>query len=116
MEKNIKKVLVCVDNLLVVSHDPYAVMKNLLSKYTMKDGSIKEPDAYLGAEIQKWTIDGGSAREASLSYCKLSATKRMMNFAEAIFLKGFSTGIVLWFTVFACHGPTDSARRANKSK
>ena len=33
-------------------------MDYLASKYTLKKGSVKESDAYLGSEIRKWTIDG----------------------------------------------------------
>ena len=30
----------------------------LASKYALKKGSVKEPDAYLGAEVNKWKTDG----------------------------------------------------------
>ena len=33
-------------------------MDYLASRYTLKKGSVKEPDAYLGAEVKKWTIEG----------------------------------------------------------
>ena len=33
-------------------------MDFLSSKYTLKEGSVKEPDQYLGAKIFKWKIDG----------------------------------------------------------
>ena len=49
-------VLCYVDDLLVISHDPKAVMDYMSSKYTLKDGSVKPPDTYLGASISKWTI------------------------------------------------------------
>ena len=49
--------LVYVDDVLCVSHAPQLVMDYLASKYTLKEGSVKEPDAYLGSEIRKWTID-----------------------------------------------------------
>ena len=39
-------------------HEPQVVMGYLASNYTLKKGSVKEPDAYLGAEVKKWTIDG----------------------------------------------------------
>jgi hypothetical protein len=51
-------VLCYVDDILCVSHEPQVVMDYLASKYTLKKGSVKEPDAYLGAEVKKWTIDG----------------------------------------------------------
>ena len=51
-------VLCYVDDILCVSHEPQTVMDYLASKYTLKKGSVKEPDAYLGAEVKKWTIEG----------------------------------------------------------
>jgi len=51
-------VLVYVDDILVISHDPQSVMGYLSLKYTLKEGSVKEPDTYLGADIRRWTIDG----------------------------------------------------------
>ena len=51
-------VLCYVDDILCISHEPQVVMDYLASKYTLKKGSVKEPDAYLGAEVKKWTIDG----------------------------------------------------------
>jgi Reverse transcriptase (RNA-dependent DNA polymerase) len=49
-------VLCYVDDLLVLSHDPQSIMNVLSKKYTLKEGSVKEPDMYLGAEIRKWQI------------------------------------------------------------
>ena len=50
--------LLCyVDDLLCISHSPQLVMDYLAQIYTLKEGSVKEPDAYLGAEIMKWTIE-----------------------------------------------------------
>ena len=57
-EKYWEYVLVYVDDILVMSHEPKVVMDYLASKYTLKEGSVKEPEDYLGAEIRKWTIDG----------------------------------------------------------
>ena len=51
-------VLCYVDDTLCISHEPQVVMDYLASKYTLKKGSVKKPDAYLGAEVKKWTIDG----------------------------------------------------------
>jgi hypothetical protein len=33
-------------------------MDYLASRCTLKKGSVKEPDAYLGAEVKKWMIEG----------------------------------------------------------
>jgi len=55
-EKYWAYVLCYIDNLLVISHDPRAVMNYLSEKYTLKQGSVKEPDMYLGNEVKKWNI------------------------------------------------------------
>jgi hypothetical protein len=47
-----------VDDIIIISHDPQKAMDFLSSKYKLKDGSIKEPDFYLGADILRWKIDG----------------------------------------------------------
>ena len=46
------------DDILCIAHEPQVVMNYLASKYALKKGSVKEPDAYLGTEVKKWTIDG----------------------------------------------------------
>ena len=48
------------DDILCISHEPQFVMDYFASsKYILKKGSVKKPDAYLGAEVKKkWTIDG----------------------------------------------------------
>ena len=45
-------VLVYVDDLLVVSHDPQAVMDIMNKSYTLKPGSVKVPTEYLGAIVK----------------------------------------------------------------
>ena len=50
-------ILCYVDDLLVVSHAPQETMDMLSEKYTLKAGSVKPPDAYLGAEIRIWNIE-----------------------------------------------------------
>ena len=49
-------VLVYIDDLLIVSHDPKTVMQDLQRRYTIKPDSIKPPDEYLGSEIRRYTI------------------------------------------------------------
>ena len=51
-------VLVYIDDLLIVSHDPKTVMQDLQRRYTIKPDSIKPPDEYLGSEIRRYTIPG----------------------------------------------------------
>jgi hypothetical protein len=51
-------VLWYVNDILFISHEPQVVKDYLASKFTLKKGRVKKPDAYLGAEVKKWTIDG----------------------------------------------------------
>ena len=50
-------ILCYVDDVLVLSHDPKFIMDQLALKYTLKEGSVKEPDTYLGTEIRKHRIE-----------------------------------------------------------
>jgi Reverse transcriptase (RNA-dependent DNA polymerase) len=56
-DKYYEYILCYVDDLLVISADPMAIMRHMEKHYTLKSGSVKEPDVYLGAEIKKWTIE-----------------------------------------------------------
>ena len=56
-----------VDDILVMSHDPKAVMDFLASRYTMKDCSVKEPETYLGAEVRKFQVPGVEKPRWSMS-------------------------------------------------
>ena len=49
-------VLCYVDDILAISHAPQAIMDHLSSKYTLKEGSVKPPDTYLGADIKEFKI------------------------------------------------------------
>jgi hypothetical protein len=51
-------VLVYTDDLLVIHHEPQSVMDFLASRYTLKEGSVMEPEVYLGAQVKKWHITG----------------------------------------------------------
>ena len=50
-------VLCYVDDILVISLDTQLTMDMLSEIYTLKAGSVKEPDQYLGAEIRKLQIE-----------------------------------------------------------
>jgi len=52
-------VLVYVDDLLCVSEYPGNVMKTLGEFYELKEGSVKEPDVYLGADIEMVQLPDG---------------------------------------------------------
>jgi hypothetical protein len=85
-------VLCYVDDILCVSHEPQTVMDYLASRYTLKKGSVKEPDAYLGAEVKKWTIEGADnptkVRWAMSSdlYVKRAVTEVERELEEIFFL------------------------------
>jgi hypothetical protein len=51
-------VLCYVDDLLVIDEDPKKTMEFLQSCYTLKEGSVKESETYLGAQVKKWYIPG----------------------------------------------------------
>jgi hypothetical protein len=45
-----------VDDILAICENPKETMDSLKSRYTLKDGSVKEPKVYLGARVKKWYI------------------------------------------------------------
>jgi hypothetical protein len=49
-------VLCYVDDILVVSHDPKKVMDYLEKSYTLKAGSVRLPNDYLGAQVTKYSL------------------------------------------------------------
>ena len=49
-------VLCYVDDLLVVLHKHQEVMDFLSKRYTLKEGSVKEPIEYLGNQVGKWDM------------------------------------------------------------
>jgi hypothetical protein len=63
-EKYYEMVLIYVDDILHCSHQPKLLMKTLGELYHLKEGSVKEPERYLGATIKKFekltTSDDGT--------------------------------------------------------
>jgi hypothetical protein len=59
-------ILMYTDNILVVDHEPQVIMDYLASQYTLKPGSVKEPDTYLGSQVSKFYIDGAEDPEKPL--------------------------------------------------
>lgn len=47
-----------VDDVCAAMANPAEFMKLLGTRVTLKEGSVKEPDVYLGANVTKWRIDG----------------------------------------------------------
>ena len=55
-EEYYEYVLIYVDDILCFSHDPHFIMNSLASLYKLKGDSVKEPDRYLGANIEKYHL------------------------------------------------------------
>jgi hypothetical protein len=51
-------VVVYVDDVLCISHDPAATMKGIQGTFKLKDDKIKKLTHYLGAQISQKVIDG----------------------------------------------------------
>ena len=49
-------VICCVDDVAVDMENPKEFMDELGRRFTLKDGSVKEPDMYVGADVKKWYI------------------------------------------------------------
>lgn len=56
-------ILVYTDDILTIDHEPKEVMEYLASCYTLKSGSVQEPDTYLGSQISKFYIEGAENPE-----------------------------------------------------
>ena len=50
--------LVYVDDVLCVSHDPHPTMKGIQGTFKLKDDKIEEPESYLGAQLAQKMIGG----------------------------------------------------------
>ena len=55
-------ILVYVDDILCISHEPEKFMDGLRATFKLKDGSVGEPTIYLGANIEKYQIGDGTMR------------------------------------------------------
>jgi hypothetical protein len=56
--KYYKMVLVYVDDILCISHDPRATMSGLQAPFKLKDNKVEKPDMYLGAELCENILNG----------------------------------------------------------
>jgi hypothetical protein len=52
-------ILVYVDDILCISKDEKSIMDRIAKLYRLKDGSLQQPERYLGANIDRWTLDDG---------------------------------------------------------
>ena len=56
--KYYERVLVYVDNILCISHDPKATMSGIQETFKLKDDKIKKPESYLGEQLAQAMIGG----------------------------------------------------------
>ena len=59
-EEYYEVILVYVDDILLVSHNPQPVLDEINKHYKIKAGSIGEPSTYLGAQIYKHNLPDGN--------------------------------------------------------
>jgi hypothetical protein len=52
-------ILVYVDDILCVSKNTKSIMDHIGQSYRLKEGSVQEPERYLGANIERWTFHDG---------------------------------------------------------
>jgi len=64
-----------VDDILVLSHQPKMVMDAIAQGVTLKPGSVKAPDIYLGADIFQVTLHEGNQGLPMKQVCAMSATR-----------------------------------------
>jgi len=50
--------LIYVDDILCIPHDPHAIMKGIQATFKLKDDKIEEPENYLGAQLTQKIING----------------------------------------------------------
>ena len=52
--------LVYVDDVLAISHDPNAIMEKIGMRFEIKNDEWGPPTRYLGADVEKFTLPDGS--------------------------------------------------------
>ena len=82
-------ILVYVDDILIISHDPSKYMDQLKSRYYVKEASIGPPNIYLGAEFKKVTNRQGRSCWAS------SCNKYVREAVSIVFDRQSAMGIKL---------------------
>lgn len=56
-------ILVYTDDILAIDHNPQSIMDYLASRYTLKPGSVQEPELCLGSQVSKFYIEGAENPE-----------------------------------------------------
>ena len=74
--------LVYVDDVLAISHDPGEIMKDIGKRFKIKNNGIGPPTCYLGANISQFKLPNGKLAWSisSQSYCKaaVDTVKRLL--------------------------------------
>jgi hypothetical protein len=78
-------ILIYVDGILCVHHDPGAPLAKLDEKFNMKEGSIQVPTFYLGAKLKKTVLPNGVVAWGMISskYVQ-SAVQNVQEYLEAL--------------------------------
>ena len=76
--------LLCyVDDLLAISHDAQLVLKSFQDTFKSKDDKIDKPDVYLGAQLDKMSVDGFEGwTMSSEKYVKSAIENREQTLAD----------------------------------
>ena len=81
-DKIYEYVLCYVDDILYGGLDSKTFMKNLSDTYKLKEGSVKEPETYLGADISKYTVTHGIVETECYSMSSDTYLKRAIKVVE----------------------------------
>ena len=65
--------LVYVDDVLAISHDPNAIMEKIGMRFEIKNDEWGPPTRYLGADVEKFTLPDGSTAWSLLSNSYVAA-------------------------------------------
>lgn len=63
---------------MIISHNPEPVMKEVANEYRLKDGYSK-PDAYLGAELEEFTVQDGDTSIQAWSFKSVRYVKNLVS-------------------------------------
>ena len=82
-EKYYEYLVAYVDDILCCGEDPRFMMECIEKRFTLKNGTIKEPDLYLGADIEKvFFQDGEDPTKARWALSSTSYTKKAIEEVE----------------------------------
>ena len=76
-------VICYVDDVAAAMESPQEFMDELGKRFTLKEGSVKEPDMYLGADVKKWYIaDSDEPEKVRWAMSSTKYTKRAISDVE----------------------------------